>query len=657
MSDDKKPSIFKKAIQAGEAYFDSITRQAEADIIEKANSGTSGNNDSSDFVYGKSIVDEPSYRINSQGFKEKPHRVLNSHLKQMAYKDSVVAAVIQTRQNQVSNHSRLVKSEQERGFIIKLKDEEEFLRKIKEKLEVEMRAQGKDQEMSNDENDSQVTNAKNVDEQIEKAMGDESDAASEQDQGAESSSDDEKSDDAVEEFNWELDRKAREKLEEEIRDRRSKVENFVKHCGEMEDRPFETKKWTFDSFLRAITRDTLTYDFIATEIVPTQANDPHHFYPVDAGTIKFASPSLKAYKAFPGSQTNVDLLYPEKQLEALEEKDAFELDEQLLEDELYKYVQVVRGRIERGYTEDEMKIGMRNISTDLYNNGYGVAELELLVGLVSSHLNTEYYNQSYFTQGFSAKGILHLKASIPRRKLETIRQQWHHMIKGTRNSFQTPIFAGMDEVNWIPLTQNHSDIEFAGWMNYLIKMICAIYQIDPYEIGIGMKDEGKSGGMGGDNTSEKIDQSKDKGLYPLLRFLSNYINTNIIDMIDSDFELVFTGVSAESQSEALERQEKEVKFKKTVNEIRAEDNLPPLPGMDNLILDNVYMQWYGQFSKEAKDLAQENQANEEISGAEGGPAEEEGMYDDAQLDDLLNAPPGDEDMEKSISIEYYTLNK
>jgi hypothetical protein len=471
---------------------------------------------------------------------------------------------------------------------------------------------------------------------------------------------DDESDDAVEEYNFELERKAKERLEDKIRDRRKFIEDFVSNCGLTDNRPFETNKWNFDSCLRAWVRDTLTLDKLTTEIVPNKIGKPHHFFPNDASTIKFASPSLKKYKMFPGAQTNVDFLYPEKHIEALEERDALELDEELLEAEKYKYVQVVKGKIERAYTEDELKMGIRNITTDIYNNGYGISELELLVSIVSSHLNTEYYNKAYFTQGFSAKGILHLQANIPRRKLETIRQQWHHMIKGAKNSFQTPIFAGMDEVKWIPLTQNHSDIEFQGWLNYLIKVICAIYQTDPSEIGFPMKDIGGGGGLSGDNTEEKMSQSKDRGLYPLLRFLESYVNSHIIDMIDSDFCLEFTGVDAESKKFELERQEKEVKFKKTVNEIRAEDGLPPLPGMDDMILDTVYMQWYTQFSEKGRELAKENR-EAQMGGPEGGDPFSETGTSEEEIDALLSEPDEIEEesggMEKSFRIEYYKLDK
>ncbi len=643
-NDTKNPSIFQKAVEAGQTWLDAQIHKAKAEITSAE--PKKGEEDVSDFVYGKSVVDEPSYAINSMGYKEKPHRIIDSHLKQMSLKDSVVASVIQTRQNQVANHSKLVKSEQERGFIVRLKDEQDFLRKIKEELRGQVSKNEEKQADAVEQDQDPVQKAQEVVSDEEGEGRNQSDP--------DSDGDDAKSDDEVEGINWELERKAKEKLEEQIRDRRKRVQDFILNCGEMKQRPFETKKWDFDSILRAWVRDTYTYDRLASEMVPNEMGKPHHFFPADAATIKFASPALKKYKLFPGGQTNVDLLYPEKQIEALEQKDALELDDDLLEADKYKYVQVINGRIERAYTEDEMKVGIRNPTTDIYNNGYGIAELELLVSLVASHLNTEYYNKSYFTQGFSAKGILHLKAPIPRRKLETIRQQWHHMIRGSRNSFQTPIFAGMDEIKWIPLTQNHGDIEFSGWMNYLIKMICAIYQIDPKEVGIVIKEEG-AGKLGGQNdTEERKNMSRDKGLYPLLRFIEKYINKNVIDMIDSDFELVFTGLEAESGKQSLERQEKEAEFKKTVNEIRAEDGLPPLPGMDDVILSPTYIQWYTQFSEKGMALAKQNAAAAAASAVPpGGAEEDDGMPKDEELDDMLSTP--DDGVAKSVKIEYYRI--
>lgn len=638
MSENKKPNIFQKALAATDIWLQTQIQKGVADTQKTIEKDIE---DEEDFFYRKSVSKDLMYNNMSQGYQEKPFRLNNEHLKQMSLKDSIISAIIQTRQNQVSGFSKLVRTPFDRGFKINLKDEQKLLEEIKEELkkspEFSPKKPAKDPATaaagapSDEEVDETLDAAEQgQDAPIQKADSDENDldasamgsteANEESSTGNDQDDTDATDDDETQKTNWRLERKAKEILQKKYAQRRRNLEQFITNCGKSKDRPFESLRWNFDTILRALIRDSLTYDQFGIEVVPDQANRPHHFVPVDGATIRYSSPDLGKYKNV-AMNSAYDILYPEKELEALNEKDALELDPSKLQANAYKWVQVIRGRIERAFTADELKVGMRNPTTDIFNNGYPVAELELLVGLVSSHLNTEFYNQAYFSQGFSAKGILHIKAPLNRRKIETIRQQWQHMIKGSRNSFQTPIFAGMDEVNWIPLTQNHTDIEFQGWLQYLIKMICAIYQIDPQEIGIGMKEEGSKGsGLSGDNTQEKIDLSRDKGLYPLLRFFENFINVNIIDKVDDEFYLEFVGLKDESMQDALKRQKEEAEFKKTVNEVRAEDGLPPLPGMDDFIMSATYMQWYGQFSEKAMKKEEQAQQNQMANGIMGGPA-------------------------------------
>lgn len=574
-------SIFKKALNYSEVWLDTQIQKAQKDIEDNTTEKKKIVADEDEEVfYSKAITDDPNYTTHSQGFKEKPYRLTDEFLKQMAVKDTIIAAIIQTRQNQVSNFCKVSANGYSPGFKIRLKNQNQRLEELKEILKSKKVKKDK----LNEEEQAKIDSNKNE------------------------ANDNSADDDSFEQYDFELERKANAELDKSTRSKKEKIQNFLINAGEKEHRSFESKRWNLNSVCRAWIKDSLTYDRLCSELVDNKAGQLHSFFPVDGSTIKYATKALKNYKNFPSSQV-MDFTYPEKQLNYLEkETDVIELDPEKLENDEYRYVQVIKGRIERAYTDAEMKIGMRNITTDIYANGYSVSELELLIGIVTSHLNTEYYNKAYFQQGFSAKGILHIKSPINRRKLETIRQQWHHMIKGNKNSFQTPIFAGMDDVKWLPLTQNHAEMEFSNWLNYLTKIMCAIYQIDPAEIGLGMKDEGRSsGGISGDNTAEKLTHSKDKGLKPLLDFLASYINTNIIDRIDPDFELIFVGVEDESEKDAIERQAKEVKFKKTVNEIRAEDNLPPLPGMDDVLLDPTYFQWYAQFSGKAEEKQQQMQ--------------------------------------------------
>ena len=729
-------SIFTKIFEYGNVRLDNMIQKAKIDIAKQDKPFPELEPENA--IYGKTVQTDPTYSVNSQGYKDRRDRLNPEALRKIAYQDSIISAIIQTRQNHVANFTKVAKNDRDAGFKVELKNYETALEAMKlsimverdvasdedkerlkelgvnpEKIKVEkpevpgrqelkdgdpmkdqdmpqvdpiekeqQRAQqeqdkkqaqmealqqvngnGDDEEVeveekeevkvkkgwellrkAEDDNDNPVE-----DEQVEEAEGDTSEdqegeegggmdpaamAMMDQDKPGDMTTPEEEKDvdDKQEEFDWALEREARDRLEKEVMKKKKKVEDWIVNCGEKKDRPFESRKWTFNTFVRALVRDTLTIDLAAVEMVRDQADRPHHFFPVDAATIRYATPQLKTYAGTLNSQTNLDILYPEKEIEYLEEKtDALTLDPELLEDNEYKYVQVIRGVIERAYTPKELKVAIRNMTTDIYHNGYGIAELELLVRLVSSHINTEYYNEAYFTQGFSAKGILHLKSPLNRRKLEAVRIQWQHMLKGSRNSFQTPIFAGQDDVNWIPLTQNHSDIEFQGWMNYLIKLICAIYQIDPIEIGYGMMEEGGGGGgLNGDNSTEKITLSRDKGLYPLMKWLEHFINTKIIDPFEPDFVIKFTGLTGESPLDALDRQDREVRFKKTVNEIRAEDNLPPLPGVDNLMLDPGYVQWYMQFSPEAVKQQEEMAAAGPMGpgGAGGGVSGQAGGEED-----------------------------
>lgn len=665
MSDKKPPSIFKKALEAGAALLDAEIAKARSQVMNKEVDD--------DVFYAKAITEDPSYQIYASGWKEKPHRLQDGHLKQISLTDSCIAAAIQTRQNQIAAHSKLVKSDREKGWKMCIRNEEELLEEIKKELLAEMEA-----------SNLQLTDESTPSEEeapIAKADTDtvpDSDVNIETEEGVSDPDASSKSDDEVEEYNFELERKAREKLEAKFKNEKKRAEEYLMNCGIVDNRPFETKRWTFDAALRAMIRDSMTYDRYAVEVVPDRAGRPHHWFPVDGSTIKFANNRLKDYKQLAENFLNLDLLYPDSKTHAIERQKVLDLKPELLEKDMYKFVQIIRGKIERAYTPDELKVGIRNITTDIYNNGYGVSELELVVSLVTGHLNAEYYNQAYFTQGFSAKGILHIKAAINRRKLETVRQQWQHMLKGARNAFQTPIFAGMEDVSWIPLTQNHNDIGFEGWMRYLIKMMCAIYQIDPFEIGIGFKDEGAGGsGLSGDNTKEKMDHSKDKGLYPLLQHVQDFLNENILKPFDDRFVMKFTGVSTETQKDAVARQDIERKFKKTVNEVRAEDGLPPLPGMDDFIAGPEYATWYGAFSKKAlENQAKQQQAQAGMPGQEPGAqaedadtgVDEEGMpkdsmYSDDNLESSLMSP--EEETTKSTSIkkskrikvEYYTLKE
>lgn len=558
------------------------------ELIESLIKARSPENNQFEIDVGKAVTKDWYGLAGTQGFYDRTHGMTFEFFREIVRKSSVISAIIVTYCNKVSTFTQPALDGENKGFRIVPKNKKKQVTKILEEIT---------------KSDSEDTT-----------------------EGKEPSLDDR--------------RKAERIFQKKTQPRCEELTEFINNCGSIEDRPFYSQKWNFNAAMKAIVRDSLTFDQLALELVPTTAGknakgnlDIHHFYPIDAGTIRFASPELKrvanraqqVQRQMPSS-----FLFEEPTNRAVE---PLVVDEEAMENQQYRYVQVVRGQVAEVFKEDEIAFGIRNQNTDLSLNGYPVCELETLIRLIGDHLNTEQYRGAYYKQGFSAKGILHIKSDLSRAKLEEVRRQWTHMLKGSRNFFQTPIMAGVDGIDWIKLDQSDGNIEYSSWLNYLVRMISAVYQMDPSEWGYNVKDEGGSGGgLSGDNTKQKLDQSKNKGFLPLMIFLQEFINKQILGKIDPDFEFEWVGLHDEDPAAKLDRQQKESAFKKTVNEIRAESNLEPLKGCDDLILSPTYLQFLGM--QQAKE-DQKNQA------AQGQPADGQPPADQSQNPEADEQPAQD----------------
>jgi hypothetical protein len=142
-----------------------------------------------------------------------------------------------------------------------------------------------------------------------------------------------------------------------------------------------------------------------------------------------------------------------------------------------------------------------------------------------------------------------------------------------------------------------------------------MFLIDPSEIGFSMSgnSDGNSG-LGGDATKEKLKYSRDKGLKPLLKYISHWINKYIVWQLDPEFEFRFVGIDdAEDKSTELDQDIKKVQNFMTLNEMRAKYNLEEIEGGD-IVLNPIYSQ--------NKMMAQQgdpesNDAVDEMNGGEG----------------------------------------
>lgn len=346
------------------------------------------------------------------------------------------------------------------------------------------------------------------------------------------------------------------------------LETFLENCGYENDNTTDD----FDTFIRKIVRDSLTYDQACFEILPDRKGRPAKILAVDAATIRAASENYQG-----GSLWAND---PPKNSEEV------------------KWVQIIDNAIVAWFTANELAFGVRNPRSHINLQPYGFSELEQLIQQITSHLYAEEYNSKFFSQGGTTKGIINLKAEPNgignKEQLQSFKRQWRAQVNGIEGSWKTPVVQVPNGIEYINVSQSNRDMEFNQWMNYLINIVCAVYAIDPAEINFA-----NNGGAGGQSSvfensqEQKLKNSKDKGLKPLLRFIETVINKWIISRFSQDYVFSFTGLDEQSESEKAELDTKQSKIWKTVNEVRKEHGFEPLDDGD-VILDPSWLTYHNQ---------------------------------------------------------------
>ena len=433
----------------------------------------------------------------------------------------------------------------------------------------------------------------------------------------------------------------------------SEIEKFLLYCGvpeSFDDTPEMKRRDNFETFIRKICRDSLTFDQINFEVAPRNNGLPYQFKAVDAATIRLIADKKENVEkvGFPNVDPVIVQPYGSEQwFKEFEPKHP-------------RTAQVINGVIRHVFDEWEMAFGVRNPRTDIMAQGYGFSEIEMMITTLTAHMNAETYNRKFFTQGSSIKGILTFEGSVPPDQLEAFRRQWYQQITGINNAWRTPIMAlGKDsKANWVSLHSNNREMEFGKWMEYCIKTICGVFQMDPIEIGFDISRMGSGqnssggGGLGNGNQMERIMFSQDKGLRPLLRHIQTLLNEYIVYRLNPDFELEFVGLNVGDEMGDLEKTEKQIKLYKTVNEIRAEHDLDDIdmetikenPG--NLILDPQFIQFVtaqmaaAQQEEQMQGMGPDGQPlppGVDENGLATDPAEEEGEepdYENMSLEEL-----------------------
>ncbi|EBO9898479.1 phage portal protein [Salmonella enterica] len=320
------------------------------------------------------------------------------------------------------------------------------------------------------------------------------------------------------------------------------MQSFFSNCG-WETNPRQRQRLGRDNlsgFMGKMVRDTLVMDSapIETEYRRNRSLGMDGFYAVDGATIRLCA------------------------------DDGYRGD-----DEIFA-LQVVQGNVRTAYTFNDLIYVPRNARTDVLNGGYGMSETELLVTTVTGFLNAMSYNQKYFDDNAIPRGVLHLAGDYSQDDLSSFKRYWNSMVRGINNAWTLPVMVsknGESKASFEKFGVDVNEIMFAKWMTFLTSIICAVYGIAPDEINFESFGTGPSRISGG-NTEEKLINSKDNGLRPLLAHFEDVFTDFIVSDFNSDFAFRWTGLDQKSD----EQRWREESCARTVNEARTARGYAPI---------------------------------------------------------------------------------
>jgi hypothetical protein len=330
------------------------------------------------------------------------------------------------------------------------------------------------------------------------------------------------------------------------------MSTFFEHCGRYAKPTELFDRVPFEAFLRQFLRDSLELDQGAFEVIPDRLGRPAAFQAVDGSTIRRAKPDLSR-------PTTFDV----------------------------RYVQVVESRVVAEWEPGRLCLAHRRPRTDLMVHAYGYSELEELARLVTAWLFGFDYNMALFRQGASVKGFM--KAfGVTGIQFQNMVQSWKTNHAGLENAHTTPWFNIPDkstsDLVWTPMQLTNKDMQFFEWLGWLYRLICADYQIDAVETGFQFGNEGQKTTLSEGSPADRIRSSLARGLHPLLRFAEYLFNVHLVWPLYPELAFAFVGQDGDTEAQRIELDAKRVRSTHTLNEVRAERDLEPLP-WGNVILD------------------------------------------------------------------------
>jgi len=402
--------------------------------------------------------------------------------------------------------------------------------------------------------------------------------------------------------------------------------------------PVETsiKKDTFKDLMIKYIRDRILIDKVCWEIERNQKGEVVAIWVLDGATILPVLPG-----GFYGSTSQIGYGIASG-FNKLSDKIRKAKLEQVPPTEEIAYIQELLygtsgGGITAAFRETDLIYDLGNELNDINYYKQGISVVEKANTAIVAFINSLTFNSNGLSRGAIPKVAVAMgkDSSYTEEQLEDMQDEWLANFESMDGQWNIPLLNGDAKIlNMLP---NNRDMEYQKYMEFTGALTCAIMGVDSAELGLRLN---QAQAVLSENSDAKQVFSKNRGVRELLSGFA-YIGNQLLKFsgydFAKDFVFGFNGLSTEDKSFEADLRKKKAETYMMVDEIRAEEDLPPLANNEGkVVLNSVWMQ-----NKQADQQAAQ------MEGQGGFEDEEEGFggFSNDETDELV-----DEAMEKAMRL-------
>lgn len=226
---------------------------------------------------------------------------------------------------------------------------------------------------------------------------------------------------------------------------------------------------------------------------------------------------------------------------------------------------------------NEMIVGVANPSPVAAHWGYGFSPVEMAWWLENHHMLAENYQTQFYTHGIITTILLLVGTFGTEGTTELVNKlrSQHSGPNGAHIPPILPIGPNGNDLRPVSIRPPLADLGHEQSQHTRAALIAAIHNTDLTDINLDPRGPGASSLSERDRAKE-IDLMRDEGVLGDLNWLAANVFTPVVQMIDPEFELRFTGLNDKAEELEVQLRTQRVGSFQTLNEGRLEEGKSPI---------------------------------------------------------------------------------